>query len=85
MSKKNANNGRDTMSKNNKAFDKEFERYSNPLKKLCLLKYVVSEVYLWTRMLNRNMLEEYRTPALDTLNLEITDELQMSYRYAVTS
>lgn len=85
MSKRNTNSERDTMSKNNKAFDKGFEKHSNPLKKLFLLKYVGSEVYLWTRMLNRNLLEEYRTPALDTSNLEITDEMQMRYGYVVTN
>lgn len=67
------------MSRNNKAFDKGVEKYSNPLKILFLLKFVGSEVYLCTTMLNRNLLEEHRTATLDTSNLEITDEMQRSY------
>lgn len=73
------------MSKNNEAIDKGFEKYNNALKILFLLKFVGSEVSLWTRMLTRNLLEEYRTVALNTSNLEITDEMQISCSYAVTS
>lgn len=73
------------MSKNNKAFDKGFEKYSNPLKILFLLKHTGSGVHLLTRMLNRNLLEEYRTAALDTSNLEIKGEMQISYNYAITN
>lgn len=73
------------MSKNNKSFDKGFEKCSNPLKILFLLKFIGSAVNLWTRMLNRNLFEEYRTAALNTSNLEITDEMQISYSYAATN
>lgn len=46
LNKNTSNNERDTMSKDNNAFDKGFEKYNNPLMELLLLKYLIFEVYL---------------------------------------
>lgn len=72
------------MSKNNEAFDKGFEKYS-PLTELILLKYVILQAYLWSRILNRYPHEEHRTPALETRISEMRDETQMGYSYALTT